>query len=165
MHVFWVHVQNRAQIPDSLRPRLLRLAAPRGRPDSGSELVEGGGEVRVVLYANDMEPITVLELPLFVVEHLNRHQRVVLPVTEPAATAHANSPVIQSPRSAAIVSERFVRHGQEHMLLFTADEESAMLLQSVFLPGQRRALQEAEKSAFASGFLEALYRSVRGAGE
>lgn len=55
-----------------------------------------------------------------------------------------------------ITIERFVRNGQLHYLFFTRDEESAMLLKSVFLPGQQKEVQMATQRAFAKGFWSAI---------
>ena len=55
-----------------------------------------------------------------------------------------------------ITVEKFVRRGQTHWMLFTNDEESAMLLKSAFLPGQQKEVQMREQQAFAKGFWSAI---------
>ena len=57
-----------------------------------------------------------------------------------------------------IFAERFIRRGQEYMMLVTRDEENALLLKCAFLPGQQAGLQERERTAFTRGFLDALAR-------
>lgn len=61
-------------------------------------------------------------------------------------------------RLVEIFGERLVRRGHEMLMLFTRDEESALLLRAEFLPGQRGELHNRERSAFASGFLQALQK-------
>lgn len=41
-------------------------------------------------------------------------------------------------------------------MLFTPDEENALLLRASFLPGQHNAVRNKERNAFAAGFLKAL---------
>lgn len=122
-------------------------------------------DVRVVLYADDLEPITVLELPAFVRDHLEQHGVVRLPVVESPGliSAPIQSPSYQTFRTVEIWTERFVRKGQEHLMLFTRNDENALLLRAAFLPGQRRELNDQRAQAFAQGFLDALMRL--GAGE
>ncbi|HJV52810.1 MAG TPA: hypothetical protein VJ652_15185 [Noviherbaspirillum sp.] len=115
--------------------------------------------MRTVLYTDDMEPITVLELTGFAENYLDFHGEVTLPVIPPPSTmAREMTPTELSFKTVRIRAERFIRNGERHMLLFTADEESALLLEAAFLPGQRRALQDSERRAFARGFLDALAR-------
>ena len=116
--------------------------------------------MRVVLYTNDFEPITVIELPSFAEEYLRRYGAVRLAVILPLSmyTRDTDPPNKSGCRTVRIHSERFWRNGAEHTILFTADEESALLLKSAFLPGQQSELNERERNAFARGFLEALCR-------
>ena len=65
-------------------------------------------------------------------------------------------PARDSLKTVEIFAERIVRRGREHMMLFTRDEESALLLKCAFLPGQQAGLQKREREAFVRGFLEAL---------
>lgn len=121
-------------------------------------------DVRAVLYADDLEPITVLELPAFVRDHLERHGVVRLPVMEPIGYVGAPSlPCNDSMRVVEVWAERFVRKGQSHLMLFTRNDESALLLRAAFLPGQRREMNDQRAQAFAKGFMDALMRM--GAGE
>ncbi len=113
--------------------------------------------MRTVLYTNDMEPITVLELRPWQVEHLERHRMVTLAVMPEANWMRAGESL--SPKTlpyVRITAEWFRRGNQQIMLLFTRHEENAMLLDSEFLPGQRRLLREKEREAFGRGVLAAL---------
>lgn len=116
-------------------------------------------DVRAVLYADDLEPITVLELPAFVRDHLERHGVVRLPVMEPVSYVGAPGlPRNDSMRVVEVWAERFARKGQSHLMLFTRNDENALLLRAAFLPGQRREMNDQRAQAFAKGFMDALMR-------
>ena len=115
--------------------------------------------MRTVLYADDMEPITVIELPELAVRYLNERGMVRLAVSMPpllSVLAAKQEPSIDDFRTVTISAERLICHKREHIMLFTSDEESALLLKCTFLPGQQASLQEHERAAFARGFLAAL---------
>lgn len=117
--------------------------------------------MRAVLYADDMEPITVVDLPARAEQYLRERGAVRLAVMLPlrlSVVAALQPPAMEDLRTVEIFAERFVRHGREHRMLFTRDEESALLLKCAFLPGQQVGLQERERVAFARGFLDALCR-------
>lgn len=115
--------------------------------------------MRTVLYANDMEPITVLELSAFTQKYLIEQGLVHIAVMEPPRyQAIPDFPLNLQMRSVTIRAEKFIRRGENHMLLFTNDEESALLLKCAFLPGQQAELNQRDRKAFASGFLDALYK-------
>jgi hypothetical protein len=101
-----------------------------------------------------MEPITVIELDQWPEDFLRRNRSVIIPVYERLLYTHVKdidmSSYIQF-RTVEITAEVMVRKGERHLMLFTKDEESALLLESVFLPGQRKELQEAEQQAAARG--------------
>lgn len=115
--------------------------------------------MRTVLYAHDMEPITILELEAWKVRFLEERGFVELPVIKPMDVKPWDSSVVPEPSFMWIVritAERFHRNGQRHLMLFTHNEEHSLLLKSAFLPGQRWALKELAAEEFASGFLAAL---------
>ncbi|MCW5597657.1 MAG: hypothetical protein KIT80_23425 [Chitinophagaceae bacterium] len=119
--------------------------------------------MRVVLYADqDMEPITVIELSEFAVDYLNKYKRVTLPVIVPMKPSFIDDgdPTINGDviNQVNIYAETLIRKGQKYMILFTQDEESALLLKSCFLPGQRSELNEEMANFYAKGVLYALGR-------
>jgi hypothetical protein len=118
--------------------------------------------MRTVLYAHDMEPITILELNEFHVSILDKSPCLVIPITpEIKVTYEPFNPMeMCNSWTVTITQERFIRHNEVHRFLFTHDEENAMLLKSAFLPGQRWALKQVERDAFAEGFLRA-FRMLR----
>ncbi len=117
--------------------------------------------MRVVLYADDMEPITVIDLPTMAERYLSERGMVRLAVRLPpmlSVLAAKQAPRFDDCKTVTIFCERFIRNGHEHMMLFTRDEEGALLLKCAFLPGQQAGIQERERTAFARGLLEALAR-------
>ena len=114
--------------------------------------------MRAVLYAKDMEPITVINLPPTVAHYLERYGRVRVPVALPALPWVAGTSPTYEPlmRTVDIFAERLVRHGRETLMLFTRDEENALLLKCAFLPGQQAGLQELEREHYVKGFAAAL---------
>lgn len=115
--------------------------------------------VRTVLYTDDFEPITVLELPSWSRDYLERHGVVRLTVTmieAPARFQQEEPPICQEHRTVDVWSEPFVRNGETYLILFTRNDENALLLKSSFLPGQRRELLDQLADAFAKGFLKAI---------
>lgn len=118
-------------------------------------------DMRVVLYTDDMEPITVIDLPAMAERYLSERWMARLDVMLPlnlSVLSAAQPPVRNDLKTVTIYSERFIRHGREHTMLFTSDEESALLLKCAFLPGQQAGLQERERAAFARGFMDALVK-------
>lgn len=119
--------------------------------------------MRAVLYTYDFEPITVIDVPEWAGEYLERYQCLLIPVIERRlsvilADVDASEMPVHTVR---IECQKLCRRGITHWMLFTQDEESALLLRATLLPGQRSLVKEHEKSAFAKGFLEAL-KMLRG---
>lgn len=116
--------------------------------------------MRAVIYAMDMEPITVVELSEFAVRHLGLHGVVRLAVNIPLAYDYDGQKLtLSAPYEHLIVNlvaERITMGRITHMMLFTRDEEAALLLESAFLPGQHRAVNELRAKAFAQGFMKAI---------
>lgn len=118
--------------------------------------------MRAVLYTHDMEPITVIELQPWAWQYLREQRSVRLAVHRPAETAAWNPDAENVPQFdmsmwiVHITAEVLVRGKHTSLMLFTHDEEAALLLKSELLPGQLRDVQDREKTAFAKGFMGAL---------
>lgn len=114
--------------------------------------------MRVVLYAHDMEPITVLELSSWAYDFLQKHGRVTLAVPQEVKYHPPEELKIDICRiwTVDITAEILTRNGERHMMLFTHNEEQALLIKAGFLPGQRSTLRDHERKAFADGFINAL---------
>lgn len=115
--------------------------------------------MRVVLYTHDMIPITVLDVPSQYWEYLLHRGSIKVAIPPPMRLSPPKwedaVPKLEI-RQVTITVERFLRNGQTHVMLFTHDEESALLLESTFLPGQLRGLNEIRNEAFTRGFLKAI---------
>ena len=120
--------------------------------------------MRAVLYTYDLDPITVIDLKPWAHDFLRSHGSVRLAVHRPheAMLSYANF----SPRDVEeewmhawfveITAEVIQRGRFESMMLFTHNEEAALLLKSDLLPGQIRDQREVQKESFARGFTHAL---------
>jgi hypothetical protein len=100
--------------------------------------------MNVVLYTEDFEPITVIDLPVVYLEMLERGNYVRLAIMEPAALAPTDS--IDAMRMEAL-SYKTISIRAERMLwidrstkfvLITPNDELALLLRPSWLPGQQR---------------------------
>ena len=116
--------------------------------------------MRVVLYTNDMEPITVLSIPDWAEKVLLERHRLRVPViaNPKAFTAVPTNPtrLLNDFHDVEIWAETFIRNDKPHMLLFTYNEEQALLLKSIFLPGQQKEINDAKQKAFYDGLFHAL---------
>jgi len=111
-----------------------------------------------VLYADDMEPITVLKLPYTVrTLKLLKMERVLFAVPmEVKYVRAAEVPEQEEMKTVEVWWELFIRHGREHYFFFTKDEENALLLTSELLAGQRKEHQREFKRGFVKGLVAAM---------
>ncbi len=114
--------------------------------------------MEVVLYTDDMEPITVIDLPHVLCDMLKDGQMIrvaaPIPISYAALTSHDFMEVEM--KVASIWAERMRRKGRDHLFLFTRDEEIALSLKAAFLPGQRREVQDEYKRGLVEGLVAAL---------
>jgi hypothetical protein len=113
--------------------------------------------MNAVLYTHQLEPITVVDIPMWLWERLAQGQTIRLAVMEPTRLVPTDGAPAYSPlKMVEIFGERIHRSEHETLMLFTSDEENALLLKAEFLPGQRGELRNRERGAFAAGLLKAL---------
>lgn len=114
--------------------------------------------MRAVLYSYDFEPITVIYVPEWARQHMEQHQCFAMAVFErlPVRPCDYEAPATRSYRIVRIQCERLRRGYRSHWMLFTEDEESALLLRTAFLPGQLGEVQERQREAFSKGFWAAV---------
>ena len=113
--------------------------------------------MQVVLYTDEMEAITVIDIPQWLLERLHDGQMIRLAVIEPLKTSISLAHEISSqPKVVAIWAEKIRRNGKEAWLLFTRNEEAALMLKSDVLPGQRKAFQDEYRRGFVTAILRAL---------
>ena len=115
--------------------------------------------MRCVLYAHDMEPITVFNLTEASYRFLRKNRMAHLPIpSQKVKMVMPGDPIVMEKIDVRVVAEIVFVRGVERMILVTPDEECALLLKCAFLPGQVSGVQEHEKSAFSRGVLYALSR-------
>jgi hypothetical protein len=124
--------------------------------------------MNVVLYTRDMEPITVIDLPLWALEFAQRMGRVRIEAADPVDM----NQLIPGQR---VDSLRFhIVTLEFHRLLLSRDRESwivtvdddvlALKLRPAWLPGQRAKINqyESETKKLAGMLLDVLSRGVGG---
>lgn len=113
--------------------------------------------MKVVLYTYDFEPITIIDINQFALNHLKTHGIVnlAIPARLNLTPGNAVNDYI-SYRRVTLRSMTIYLNGKVGSLLVTQDEESALLLKAAFLPGQTAELNELQRNAFACGFISAL---------
>lgn len=119
--------------------------------------------MNIVLYTNDFEPITVLDLPTWLLEQLERQGSVRVAVLRPVQL-EANPPLpvgsVEGPEVVTIYCERLCwKDGTVKPVLVTDDEELALALRPEWLPGQRQRVQSYEKAI--RGLTDSLVRAMR----
>lgn len=118
--------------------------------------------MNVVLYTNDFEPITVLDLPQWLLEQLERQGAVRVAVMRPVQFMGAKVAVgsVEGPQVVTIYCERLRwKDGTVKPILITDDEELALTLKPEWLPGQRQRVQSYQQAI--RGLTDSLVRAMR----
>jgi hypothetical protein len=103
--------------------------------------------MNVVLYTIDLEPITILDLPVWLLEQLEKEGAIRIAVLKPPGwTGEVNSqtPIdkIGGVDTVTVYCERLRwRDNTLKFILITPDEELALSLKPEWLPGQRASIQ------------------------
>lgn len=122
---------------------------------------------RVVLYTDDMEPITVIYLTASMVAYLEERGRVLIPVyrpiTQTISPMDLGAMTWEPPMTIDLRIEemRQERTGNRYWFLVTQCDEAALLLLSELLPAQQHGVKEYRRQEFERGFLHALHASLR----
>lgn len=114
--------------------------------------------MRAVLYSDDdFEPITVIDVPNWLMQKIRVGEHVRIEIIEPPNYVAFNSmvPEMISIRSVYIFGEPVIRKNVTSWFLFTKDEELAMLLKNTYLPGQVGDIAKRRKEAFVEGLVTA----------
>lgn len=112
---------------------------------------------RAVLYTNDLEPITVIDLSPVAMHYLLKKGSAVLAVWEEFKFVPVDeSTSMPKVRTVRIRAEEFRYRNARSLMLFTDDEEDALLMRAAFLPGQTKAKREVHANGFKAGFLAAI---------
>lgn len=113
--------------------------------------------MKAVLYTYDLEPITVIELPISLWELLWLGRPIRLHVVEPVSFEKWQEGTHFEPlKIVEIFGEKIIRRGKQGLMLFADNEEWALRLKASFLPGQYFELQSRERGAYISGVLRAI---------
>ena len=107
--------------------------------------------MNVVLYTQDFEAITVLDLPVWLLEQLERQGAVRVAVMRPVQFAQLDNSVpvgsVEGPQVVTIYCEKLRwRDGSLKTILVTHDEELALTLRPCWLPGQVSTVQSYRKA-------------------
>ena len=107
--------------------------------------------MNVVLYTQDFEAITVLDLPLWLLDQLEKQGAVRVAVLRPVQFASQDNSVpvgsVEGPQTVTIYCEKLRwRDGTLKTILVTNDEELALTLRPHWLPGQQATVQSYRKA-------------------
>lgn len=104
--------------------------------------------MNVVLYTRDMEPITVIDLPLWALEIGEQRQVLRVPVLqEPRLIANSEPPAMDLCHDITLVFHRLVMPGgRTSWIVMVDDELLALKLRPSWLPGQRGRINEYERT-------------------
>lgn len=119
--------------------------------------------MNVVLYTDDFEPITVLDLPTWLLEQLERQGSVRVAVLRPVQL-EANPPLpvgsVEGLDVVTVYCERLRwKDGTVKPILITHDEELALTLKPEWLPGQRQRVQSYQQAI--RSLTDSLVRAMR----
>ena len=90
--------------------------------------------MNVIIYSTDFEPITVADIPKYVLDKAERQGGVKLSLG-PLEDEHGNP--ANPPICTLVLCKLRWFNGEEKVVLVTKDEEAALLLKPDWLPGQR----------------------------
>lgn len=105
--------------------------------------------MNVVLYTNDFEPITVIDLPVWLLEQLERQGAVRVAVLRPMQFTHGSVPVgsVEGPEVVTIYCEKLRwKDGTVKPILVTDDDTLALTLRPEWLPGQLQRVQSYQQA-------------------
>lgn len=121
--------------------------------------------MNVVLYTKDFEPITVLDLPTWLLEKLEKQGAIRVAVQEPLKVNIAKEPwsepwMVPELKTVTIYCERLRwKDGTTKPVLVTPDEELALMCKPEWLPGQRQAVNSYK--TVIRGLTDQLVRAMR----
>ena len=119
--------------------------------------------MNVVLYTHNFEPITILDLPIWLLEQVEKHGAVKVAVMRPLQLDNTGTIAVGSVEGNNVVTiycERLRwKDGTVKPVLVTDDEELALTLKPEWLPGQRQRVQSYQKAI--RGLTDSLVRAMR----
>ncbi len=104
--------------------------------------------MNVVIYTLDLEPITVVDLPMWMLDHIERSGAVKVAVKRPITADFVERVAVGTVEGPECVTIQQARlrwpDGSIKSILVTKDEELALTLKPEWLPGQRLQVQNME---------------------
>lgn len=120
--------------------------------------------MHAVLYTKQLEPITIVDIPMYLWEKLAKGELIGLPVpVYPSTIIEEPEHLACQPTIETVLIYGLLIHimGESSLMLFTRDEEKALMLQSEFLPGQHKDVQRREQNSFVKGFGQGFLDALR----
>ncbi len=99
--------------------------------------------MNVVIYTEDFEPITVIDLPVWLLEQMEQQGSVRVAVLEPPRLVSNTESMAgyEQPKIVTIYCEKLRwKDGTTKPIFITYDEELALTLRPEWLPGQQGAI-------------------------
>lgn len=99
--------------------------------------------MNTVLYSTDFEPITIIDLPLHLLEQMERNGGARVAVQKPITLKDVTSdkPLEHTPDILTLYCDKLRwRDGTLRTIVTTPDEELALSLRPEWLPGQQQAV-------------------------
>ena len=101
--------------------------------------------MNVILYTLDFEPITVVDLPMWMLDHIEKTGGCKVAIKRPITTDFVEKVAVGTIEGPECVTIRQARlhwpDGSTKSILVTEDEELALTLKPEWLPGQRLQVQ------------------------
>jgi hypothetical protein len=101
--------------------------------------------MNVILYTTDFEPITVVDLPMWMLEHLDRYGGCKVAIKRPITQDFVEKVAVGTVEGPECVTIRQARlkwnDGTTKTILVTEDDVLALTLKPEWLPGQRLQVQ------------------------
>lgn len=119
--------------------------------------------MNIVLYTRDFEPITVLDLPMWLIEQLERQGGVRVAVQEPAQSQWMAPDALPTHPETKTVTLRCVKlswlGGEKKTIIITDDDELALRLKPDWLSGQRSQINNYKQTI--DGLVTMLKKAMR----
>lgn len=116
--------------------------------------------MNVVLYAPDMEPITIIDLSMRGIEMLKERRVVYMAAMPPIKMGEDRSNPVVEYKTVRIEAHRLHMRGVETMILIAHDDTNALLLKPSWLPGQRGEINRMKQTN--DSLVAMLMSSLRG---
>ena len=119
--------------------------------------------MNVVLYTTDLEPITVVDLPLYALQRMANGERwnIDVPLQMGPVALTLDDCLDVKTWVVQVWAEPIRRGRAEGFLVFVDNDGLALSLRAEPLPGQRAMLQETYREGFVTGVLKAVGFSVQ----